>query len=329
MDVLRDCPHCGTPVNASFDYCPKCNKGMFSSWDEGNDPKITHKKRMSRKVKAAWAAAAAVIVVAVIAANTPNPFRSRMEFNDVKLAEVFTPAQLDKASGQICSGFNRVLESANPKIYTTRVLKLDKANQLSARKALSFVNHNSWVTEIATSSAFESSLDKVSTGATASLISKFYPNLPTKWVEFQTGRLSPELRKLAMASCPKESQSVNQISTLLASYDNARIQIRDLAATVPWYPAGYNDYGDGNLAWKWSHSSCTLGDSCWHMKVVAASGCMSGLYAEINILDSSGSVIDYSNDLIPRLGSGQTALLEFSTYNSSARAGQLVEFKCY
>ena len=121
------------------------------------------------------------------------------------------------------------------------------------------------------------------------------------------------------------AENVNRFNAVLS-------QLKSKADQVPWYPDGYNEWAsDENLAWKWySGASCaTSFGSCWHIKVVTQLGCSSGLYGEINIMDSGGTVIDYTNDLIGGTSAGDSVLLEFTTYNDYAQTARLTELNCY
>ena len=102
-----------------------------------------------------------------------------------------------------------------------------------------------------------------------------------------------------------------------------------LANNVPWYPKGFREYADGLTAWDWTDRNCSYNYArCSHMDVIAALQC-SSLYVEVNFLDSSGSVVDWSNDTARNLRAGQTAKLEFVSFDDYARQVELVEILCY
>ncbi|NBQ97719.1 MAG: hypothetical protein EBT26_03385 [Microbacteriaceae bacterium] len=105
--------------------------------------------------------------------------------------------------------------------------------------------------------------------------------------------------------------------------------VNDLASSAPWYPEGYKESpDDSNMAWKWARGiSCSYGDSCWHVKVISAVTC-TDVYAEINIMDSSGSIIDWTNDTLGYLAPGNVGTLEFRTYNDYAQTGSLTKLHC-
>lgn len=115
----------------------------------------------------------------------------------------------------------------------------------------------------------------------------------------------------------------------LEAADDRGSEISTLAAERPWHPEGWNDHGDG-LAWKWYEASCDYG-YCWGIYVLSDSDCTNGLYAEVSIKDSSGVVIDYSNDTLGSLNAGETAKLEFRSFQDGA--GTLTAFvtdlNCY
>lgn len=110
-----------------------------------------------------------------------------------------------------------------------------------------------------------------------------------------------------------------------------RIDIRLAASRIPWYPKGYSEYETG-VAWKWLNSgqfSCSYSSgSCWGMSVVSQVGC-SSLYVEINILDSAGNNIGYTNDTTSGLRPGQTAKLIFDSFEDGASTAQLSKISCY
>ena len=115
-----------------------------------------------------------------------------------------------------------------------------------------------------------------------------------------------------------------------ANADTAASQILSLAASVPWYPEGFQETSPG-LALQWvEHPSCDYG-YCWQARIVAKEGCPSAGYAEIKVIDRNDVVIDSANDLLPNLDPMQQALLTFTTmgdYSGPVR-GQLADLKCY
>jgi hypothetical protein len=127
------------------------------------------------------------------------------------------------------------------------------------------------------------------------------------------------------------SRRVTQTEHVLGLANNRETTIRDMAANVPWYPKGWFEWDDGSVAYKWTHGACdSYGASgCWTMRVISQNGCPDGLYVEINIENASGTVIDYSNDSLGSLSSGQQAALEFVTYEGAADTAQLTDVSCY
>jgi hypothetical protein len=115
--------------------------------------------------------------------------------------------------------------------------------------------------------------------------------------------------------------------------DNKLSTLRTRAQSLPWYPKDFGTwYGDPNLAWRWAEKGefyCSYGDRCQAIFVASKSGCPSGLYAKINILDSSGVVVDYSNDLLSGIRPGEVAKMQFEFFTTGAGSTRLEELNCY
>lgn len=96
-------------------------------------------------------------------------------------------------------------------------------------------------------------------------------------------------------------------------------------------PAQAANYQDG-ISWYWiKKPRCSYGSSCSQIKVKATgTSCPDGLYVEVNFLDRSGTIVDYSNDLVSSLARGQSAILTFTTYEDSVRRTSApTEMICY
>ncbi len=124
---------------------------------------------------------------------------------------------------------------------------------------------------------------------------------------------------------------IQTVEAKAETLQSLRINIRLAASQVPWYPKGYSEYESG-VAWKWLNSgqiSCSYSSSsCWGMNVISQTGCNS-LYVEINILDSAGNNIGFTNDTTSGLRPGQTAKLIFDSFEDAASRAQLSKISCY
>lgn len=135
----------------------------------------------------------------------------------------------------------------------------------------------------------------------------------------------------SMESCGL-ADKYSSVQADVAAVDSEVTSVLALADDVPWYPKGYYEVEDG-LAYKWVDDGP---DPCGYsrcryttMKIISRDGCPSGLYVEVNKLDSSENVIDWTNDSVPALGPMQSAVLQFVSYNNNADSTQPVEFNCY
>src|SRR5262249_16264193 len=100
---------------------------------------------------------------------------------------------------------------------------------------------------------------------------------------------------------------------------------------TPWYPRGwYLDDNDESVAWRWQDDpNCGeyFDGNCWGIDVISQAG-GDDLYAEVTMLDRRGNVIDYANDDASGVEAGETAKLNFETYENAATA-RLKEIDCY
>ena len=101
-------------------------------------------------------------------------------------------------------------------------------------------------------------------------------------------------------------------------------------STGDWPPTGFTDW-DGSRAYQWttdSTSSDCSGCTYSTMDVTTNVSC-TDLYVEVNFLDDAGNVVDWGNDTAPALSAGQTAKLEFDSYEASAASTEVTDISCY
>lgn len=84
-----------------------------------------------------------------------------------------------------------------------------------------------------------------------------------------------------------------------------------------------------SATWEWVDKPvCGLDARCWQIRVSSDDGCPNGLYAELNLLDEAGTVIDYTNDSLGVLPPATSAVLTFETYNAAAAKGDVAQVTC-
>jgi hypothetical protein len=89
--------------------------------------------------------------------------------------------------------------------------------------------------------------------------------------------------------------------------------------TYVWYPAGYSPVNQNpSFAIQWVPGAAdpcgNISCSYWTMNIVSQNDCPGGVYVEVNMSDSGGTVFDWDNDTVASLAAGQVAQLQFLTY---------------
>jgi hypothetical protein len=101
-----------------------------------------------------------------------------------------------------------------------------------------------------------------------------------------------------------------------------------------WYPDGYKSLPLNRArAVQWVSGApdpCgSIACSYWTMNVVSQNDCPGGVYVEVNMMDSSGTVFDWSNDTVASLAAGQVAQLQFVTYDDrDGKKAQIANVSC-
>ena len=130
------------------------------------------------------------------------------------------------------------------------------------------------------------------------------------------------------------------VSTAGCSTPNATPEASEFAESSPtpavevnWAPKSYTQYDD-SIAYKYTTNKGSWPcQDCNFVKItiIANVGCPDGVYAEVNFKNSSGTVVEWTNDSIPYLGPGEKAILTFQNYpyDSNITKGQLTALSCY
>ncbi len=135
----------------------------------------------------------------------------------------------------------------------------------------------------------------------------------------------------AKANSWPAKETLVEVLSMAESLDTNLLAMATLAMSLPWYPKGYSQLDD-NLAVKWlkphSYSCEYSGSSCWGLSVISAQGCPTSLYVAINIEDSSGTVVDWSNDTLPSLAPGKAAKLVFTSFSKGGSTARISDYSC-
>lgn len=321
------------PPTPPTNFEPFSDQTTFSAGAYDFNPFNQEPQTPPRKMPIKWIGVGAGFVVAlVVAVGVFAVIDSSRYINPEKsptLAESLSPLKVEEAAQNICANLEAALPSDDAvQALVSRTAAMNKYNGGNARKALKFRNSATWIdsTQIIDVSA---ALVTATAGALDDVISKTETIRENDRASF-AGLWQDTFISLALESCDLQSK-FDSANAAQAGFTTAKGALITLAASVPWYPDGYNQWWQNeNVAWKWAKGiGCDLGDSCWHIKVIALTGCPGGVYAELNEMDANGNVIGYSNDLLPSLGAMSTAIMEFSTYNSRSQSGQLTTINCH
>lgn len=337
------CKQCGAQLAPGVKFCMTCGQAVVpegqsfsqpASFSTGQDfnafesPEPPRKKPPIKWI-AIGAAAIVAVLVGVISISAAEDAKYLKPGNSPLLADSLSAIKVDEAAQAKCADLAATIPSnATVQALISRTGVMNKYIAGTARKASSFVSATAWIdsTEI---TDISTAMDDVLAGALDDVIAKTQTIRESDRTEF-ADLWAEDFKNVAIEKCGLQSQ-LTAATDAETAFTAAKSSLTSLAASVPWYPDGYYEWAsDSNLAWKWVDGyNCNLGDWCWHIKVITASGCPGGLYAEMNILDSGDNVVDYTNDTVARLGAGSTAILEFATYNSVHASGQMATITCH
>ncbi len=108
------------------------------------------------------------------------------------------------------------------------------------------------------------------------------------------------------------------------------------AIATPSIPAGYTDQGNG-VATKWlkkgeadyeGGACASYYVSCNELSIYAYEGCPGGGYVEANWENDSGTVFGYSNDILPKLATGQKYVSALGTTGRGQTKIVLTQLTC-
>lgn len=93
---------------------------------------------------------------------------------------------------------------------------------------------------------------------------------------------------------------------------------------------GYVTPSMDGISYKWTDNPDCGYLPCFEMTIRAdTADCPNGLYAEINLLDKSGTIVGYANDLVGSLRTGQKAKVNFAFSEDGVAKARLNKFSCY
>ena len=283
----------------------------------------------SRGAIITYVASGVAVLLLIAGSFVPGLYKPLTESQMPALAKAVGSSQLNENLTAVCDGITAAMPSQDTlDTYAAREAQIAAVGS-NARAMLKFYNRTDWLTTSSEAVALESTYRDVSDEGLTTLAKTYNAmGINDKNRDLLAKVWRDDYLAALNTDCPAAS-SFEVTRATLSEYDMTVNDAVSLADSAPWYPVGYNESpDDSNLAWKWvsAYSDC-YSCSYWHVKVIAKDSCPTGLYAEINILNG-GSVVDWTNDTVPYLGAGETAILEFDTYSSSAESGRLTQLHC-
>ena len=243
------------------------------------------------------------------------------------LTDLLSADEIESLAKAQCSAVDGlILSQAERKTYQSQLGSLSRVNSNSdARGALAFRDKNYWTYD--TLPDVEKEFGTKTHDALDGLLAANGRIVPSDYNEILDS-VNEDFKSEVLANCGLESAFSDMVS-FTTSYNLAQASLMASADSAPWYPEGYYEAANGELAWKWvdRYSDCY---SCryWHVQVIAKTGCPGGVYAETN-LNQNGAVVDWTNDSLPSLAAGQVAVLEFQSYNDNIETASPPDFNCH
>lgn len=185
--------------------------------------------------------------------------------------------------------------------------------------------------EFSVSSEFESLEDKETIEASiVSIVTELLEPVEQKvnLEEYYLGGWVPQFKSASTSACNTSLFASLSSSGEDLDWFRQRIEHRNsLGRPSPqWYPDGFQYFSDDVAIKNVKGRGCDYG-SCWNYDIVTRTAC-SSLYVELNVYDSSGAVIDWTNDTARNVSAGEIVKIQLNTYEDEADTGRITEINC-
>jgi hypothetical protein len=325
---MKSCQRCDIEYSGQEVFCPTCGNRLetadisginLESFQMPRKAAATVSTNLNRffKPRIVLAAIGVLLLLLIWISNSQGQTQQNTQ---ASLSAKFSPSQLSAAAGD-CSKVANAVNSYNSKTSASLLKHIEAISD--GRTANSALGTKWYASAVEMSAKYLEAVD----AAAKPGLDKILPSTQQiTWSERNS--LAKQWNVYVLKKCGLSNDFKKNASTA-ASLKEAANGLSTLAASAPWYPDGYFVATEG-VAWKWTTAgSCRYSSfGCWHMDVISQNGCPSGLYAAVNIVDSNGTVVGYTNDSLPGLGAMQKARLEFDNTTDYNQA-QFQEIKCY
>jgi hypothetical protein len=324
------CSNCKTDNTESAAFCNSCGVPIrnISKPPASQTPKAPFNWRENKGLLGTIAGATLLVLVIVgINASIAPPATP----DNTSFAKTIMVKDLPKTGSPVCSDLSKVIKDEKDKALKVKRTKALLVGTTAPRQAATYLARNNWVNGGSSKAEFEARVSGISDPTLREVLSSKTAQLPADNQTLFSVAWNAEFKTSIIKSCGLQSDYVAHIEYLI-SYDDAVSNLLAVAASVPWYPDGFTVWSDdANLAFKYGSGACKsyATEGCWHIKIASRLGCKSDLYAELNEMDSSGSVVGFTNATIGYLAAGQIANLEFDVLTPGVHNGVLSKINCF
>ena len=292
---------------------------------------LRESRRLGNAMKALGAALVLLLAGSFVVSTTLSDERSKA-IEAVTSQKIFSLAS--KSLGpSICSKIRESWAQDSGLQWANKYIgaSANAVKKLTKWSGKEFVERNPWTQRIPESvEQFTDTTDSVIRGEFKAALEDLGHSFEVNAIQSASKTTVGELRNLTLEYC-KLQQEFQVHMQSLQDFEVNISEINLVADSYPWYPKGYEEIaGFPGFAYKnKAGNPCDYGASCASFGIVSEVSCPSMLYAEVNMMDSSGAVVDWSNDTVQGLMAGQVARMAANSYADNFTRWRFTKISCY
>jgi hypothetical protein len=322
--------NCGTKLEDAWSHCAKC--GRARGLAEGKIPDINPYKSPSDKPKFKLGCLSLIFIVIAVGSIT-SAFSGDGNNTTPTSEPTLTSSKqsIDLADGLEIAGKGILADFAIANceaIPTSGIGNVgaalarfnEKASSVTEpRKALAFISEQTGAG--ASLQKFDSEVET----ALNTLVKSVTNQIDSTKYSFDAFSWNEDLEAALIENCPDLSP-LKSLAERVTEFEKQSKRLNALADSVPWYPEGFEAFS-ADVATKFVRGrGCDYG-SCWNYDIVTKRPC-SLLYVEMNIFDSSDSLVDWTNSTARNVVAGEIVKVQMNTFEDAAESGRITEITC-